>query len=498
MSYFEYTIPEDVGMYSGNIMDFLEQVEKIQYNMHSFLLMRHDKIVVEICRYPYQKDDKRLVYSASKTFTSTAVGIASDEGLLNVEDRVLDYFKEYDTPDLDPKAGQMKIRHLLIMSTGHGVDSIGDMCNGNDDWIRTFFTREMVYEPGGKFVYDSGATYMLSEIVSRVTGKPMVEFIRDRFLVPLEIQDFLWETHGNVNTGAWGVMIKPEDLAKLGIMYLHKGMFGGKRILSEQWVEEATSPILPTGRVQFAGWSKEYGYQIWRSNSNSYRANGAFGQFCMVFPEEDMVIAATSEEADASRLFPLIEKHLLANLSPSAYRRDTCVTEQLIQMEKGWEMPLCTAPTTSYLEALLPERQYRLQEETSGGKHLLQFSFETSHLTFSVDNKQKIESSNLTYQNGETHYVIMPPTCSPIIGTEQKNRKWIYSAHHQWVNEGTLLVTVCYREAGHEQQWLFSFTEDRLRLVVSNSCKKLFGLFPDAKSDRNKDFGDMVFCGKAI
>lgn len=492
--YFERVIPEDVGISSLNIAGFLNRVRDMGYQMHSFLLMRHGKVAAEVCEYPYHREDKRLVYSTSKTFTSTAVGIAVKEGLLKVEDRVLDYFKEYDTPDLNPRVGQMRIKNLLMMATGHGKDSIGDVCNGDDDWVRTFFTREMTYEPGEKFVYDSGGTYMLSEIITKVTGQRMADYLREKLLYPLEIKDFLWETHGEVNTGAWGVLIAPEDLAKLGMLYLQKGQWKGEQILTEEWVETASSELIRTGTSQH-GWSEGYGYQIWRNNADSFRSDGAFGQLCMVFPKEDMVIAVTAEEADPSRVFPLIEKYLLGELSKEPKMRDAKALEILIQEMKSWELPVVTKPTSSYLEYALPGWEYSFTGEEEKTEHRIRFSFHNSGMTFDIDGVQRIASSNLTYIDGETEYVIMPPSCSPIIGQEQMRRKWKYSAHHEWINDGTLMVSIVYRETGHVQKWLFTFTDKKMNLVISNSCKKLFGLFFDMVSDRNVDFADMRFSG---
>ncbi len=495
MGYFERVIPEEAGISSLNIAEFLKKVQEIQFQMHSFLLLRHGKVVAEVCEYPYQKEDKRLVYSTSKTFTSTAVGVAVKEGLIRVEDRVLDYFKEYDVSGLDPRVGKMTIKNLLMMATGHGGDSVGDLCNEDDDWVKTFFSCEMIYEPGEKFVYDSGGTYMLSEIITRVTGKKMADYLREKVLDHLGIKDFLWDTHGKVNTGAWGIMIAPEDLAKLGMLYLKKGQWNGQCILTEEWIETATSDLIPTGVNQHAGWSKGYGYQIWRNNEDSFRADGAFGQNCMVFPKQDMVLVTTAEESDNSRVFPLIERYLLSELSDEPLTKDAKSVEILLQRMKNWELPILTKPTSSYLECALPDWVYTFSRENSEEKHELRFEFYNSRMVFEIDGKQRIESSNLSYKGGVTSYVIMPPSCSPIIGPEQMTRQWSYSAHHEWVNDGTVQVTVVYRETGHVQRWLFTFTDKELILIVSNSCKKLVGLFFDMVSDRNVDFADMNFYG---
>lgn len=166
----KFYIPEDVGISSVAIAQFLKECDEINYKLRTLHIVRHDKAIAEVSKYPFCALDKRLVYSVSKTFTSTAIGIAVKEGLLRVDDFVLDYFPECRDLDMDDAARTIKICHLLTMSTGHGVDTVGDMCNGIRPWPEIFFTRKIVYEPGTHFVYNSGGTYMLSELISRVTG----------------------------------------------------------------------------------------------------------------------------------------------------------------------------------------------------------------------------------------------------------------------------------------------------------------------------------------
>lgn len=248
----KFYIPEDVGISSVAIAQFLKECDAINYKLRTLHIVRHDKAIAEVSKYPFCALDKRLVYSVSKTFTSTAIGIAVKEGLLRVDDFLLDYFPECRDLDMDDAARTIKICHLLTMSTGHGVDTVGDMCNGIRPWPEIFFTRKIVYEPGTHFVYNSGGTYMLSELISRVTGMCLKDWLQTHLFDPLEITDVSWDKHGDVNTGAWGLLIAPRDLTKLGLLYLHKGVYNGIRILTEEWVTEASYPHISTN-VQGCG-----------------------------------------------------------------------------------------------------------------------------------------------------------------------------------------------------------------------------------------------------
>ena len=163
-----FYLPEDAGISSIAIANFLQDCDKIHYKLRTLHIVRHGKAVVEAARYPFRASDKRLVYSVSKTFTSTAIGFAVDEGLVNAADKLLKYFPECEGLDMDPRAREITLRDVLTMSTGHERDTVGDMCNSETTpWPEIFFTRKMAYEPGEHFVYNSGGTYMLSEVISR-------------------------------------------------------------------------------------------------------------------------------------------------------------------------------------------------------------------------------------------------------------------------------------------------------------------------------------------
>ena len=491
----QFYFPEDAGLSSVAIANFLQDCEKIHYKLRTLLIVRHGKPVVEAAKYPFLSSDKRLVYSVSKSFTSTAIGVAVEKGLLRVEDKVLDYFPECRNLDLDERAKKMTIRHLLTMSSGHEKDTVPDLCNSIDTpWPQVFFTRKMAFEPGNHFVYNSGGTYMLSEIISRVTGMCLKDWLQQTVFDVLGISDVSWDTNGTVNTGAWGLLISPRDLCKMGLLYLNNGMYNGQQVLSPEWVKEATSPLISTNHQGCAGWGQHYGYQIWENSPGSYRADGAFGQYCMVFPQQDMVITTTAEEVDPTRLFPLVEQYLLSGLSQQAKGRDAWAYEYLQNVLCQWETPPVYSSSTSYLMNALQDCTYSLKSRTSEERHSLRFQGKNSHLRISIDNQQTIESSCVTDVSGETVYAIEIPSNSPIRGQEQRNRPWLYTAHHAWVDQDTLMLTICWRETGHYQTWKFFFAQGKFSLYITDGVKGMFQLM-GAISDQNVRFSDMVFDG---
>ncbi len=493
--YDRFYMPEDAGISSVALANFLKECDEIHYKLRTLHVIRHGKAVVEAARYPFRAFDKRLVYSVSKTFTSTAVGVAVREGLLHTDDKVLDYFPECRELEMDVRARTITVRNLLMMCTGHAADTVADMCNGDRPWPEIFFTRKMAYEPGAHFIYNSGGTYMLSEIISKVTGMCLLDWLQKQVFGPLGITDVCWDTNGDVNMGAWGLLIAPRDLSKLGLLYLNKGIYNGKRILTEEWVEEAASPLISTNAQGCAGWGKHYGFQIWENVPGSYRADGAFGQYCMVFPAKDLVITTTAEEADGTRIFPLLEKYLLNDMAEKEMPRDASAYQYLKKVLCQWEAPISYPASASYLLDSLQGRVYCLESRTSEETHSMCFEVENSRMCVTIDGLQAIRSSCVIDLFGKTRYAIEIPSNSPVRGEAERNRFWQYAAHHAWIDEDTLFLTVCWQETGHFQTWKFHFLGEKLALYITDGLKGMFEI-KGAVSDRNMRFADMIFDGE--
>lgn len=316
--------PSEQGVSAKGIQSFLNAIEKDAEEMesqelHSFMLLRHGYVIAEGWWSPYGENLSHMLFSLSKSFTSTAIGFAVQEGILSVEDLVIDIFKE-DLPEvISDGLGAMKIKHLLSMSTGHGNDTMdGLVTEPNGNWVRGFLSQPVDYTPGTHFLYNTGATYMLSAILQKKTGIKLVDFLMPRLFEPLGIENPVWQTcPRGINTGGFGLNIKTEDIAKFGQLYLQKGIWEGKQIISETWIEEATKKhISNSNEDNKAGdWGQGYGYQFWRCRNNAYRGDGAFGQYCIVMPEQDAVIAITGAVQDMQIPVNHIFEHLLPAMS---------------------------------------------------------------------------------------------------------------------------------------------------------------------------------------
>ena len=184
-----------------------------------------------------------------------------------MDDPVLKFFPEDAPANPSDNLKAMRVRHLLAMNTGHHEDTTGPVFGGQDDnWPKTFLSLPVQHEPGSWFVYNTAATYMLSAIISRLTGTTLLEYLRPRLFDPLGIENPAWDSDPRgVNIGGSGLHIKTEDIARFGQMYLQKGMFDGKRVLPEGWIAEATSAHSDNSNTQTnPDWILGYGYQFWR------------------------------------------------------------------------------------------------------------------------------------------------------------------------------------------------------------------------------------------
>jgi CubicO group peptidase (beta-lactamase class C family) len=261
---FPRSAPEAQGVASSAILDFVNAAEAGIPDFHSFMLLRHGAVIAEGWWAPYAPDLPHMLFSLSKSYTSTAVGFAVAEGLLSVNDPVIKFFPE----DLPKKVGkrleQMQVRHLLAMCTGHGTDSTGSLFGAPDgNWVKAFLARPIKHRPGTHFLYNTGATYMLSAILQKLTGQTLVDYLEPRLFGPLGIEGAVWEScPRGINTGGFGLNVRTEDIARLGQLYLQNGMWEGRQLLSEDWVAAASSKQIDNGDDPDSDWNQGYGFQF--------------------------------------------------------------------------------------------------------------------------------------------------------------------------------------------------------------------------------------------
>jgi len=312
--------PEAQGISAQAIQDFVSAVDKID-TLHSFMLVRHGQVIAEGWWKPEAPKKPHVLYSLSKSFNSTAVGLAIAQGKLSLDDPVLRFFPKEAPAEPSENLKAMKVRDLLTMSCGHDTEAKSPRGAPS---VKDFLAQPVLHKPGTHFLYNTLGSYTLSAIVTKVTGQTSLEFLKSRLFEPLGIGNPDWPSSPEGNSlGGYGLKLCTEDIAKFGQLYLQKGKWNGKQLLPENWVNQATSKQVPNDQEGHSkigiDWVQGYGFQFWRCTHNAFRGDGANGQLCVVIPEKDAVIAITADtnnfqgEMNAiwDKLYPALQSEAL-------------------------------------------------------------------------------------------------------------------------------------------------------------------------------------------
>ncbi|MFN0075020.1 MAG: serine hydrolase domain-containing protein [Prosthecobacter sp.] len=325
--------PESQGISSSAVREYIEAADKEINTLHSFMLVRHGQVIAEAWWTPEAADKKHVMWSLSKSFTSTAVGLAVAEGKLGLDDPVLKFFTAEAPANASDNLKAMRVRDLLSMSGGHEVEPKFPLDQGPS--VKAFLAQPVTHQPGTFFRYNTPGTYMLSAIVSKATGQTVLDYLTPRLFEPLGIENPVWDaTAEGYSIGGYGLFIRTEDIAKFGQLYLQKGAWNGKQLLTQKWVETATAKHVdnskaPSGRT--SDWQQGYGFQFWRCQNNCFRGDGRDGQICLVMPEHDAVIAITAQTGQMQTELDLVWKHLLPAFTASALPANDVEMEKLKQ-----------------------------------------------------------------------------------------------------------------------------------------------------------------------
>lgn len=327
---FPRSAPEAQGLSSADILTFVDEAEQKLDALHSLMIVRHGKVVAEGWWGPYAANEPHMLYSLSKSFTSTGIGLAIAEGKLTLDDPVLKFFPDEAPAEPSANLKAMRVRDLLTMSTGHHDEDVKDFpFTSNDNVVKAFLARPVSHKPGTFFFYNTPASYVLSAIVQKVSGQPLVDYLGPRLFDPLGIESPKWDaSKQGVSLGGFGLNVRTEDIARFGQLYLQKGEWQGKQLIPASWVDVATARQMSNGSSPTSDWEQGYGFQFWRSR-HGYRGDGAHGQFCLILPQYDAVIAITSGTRDMGSVMNLVWQRLVPAFKSNPLPADTTTNTKL-------------------------------------------------------------------------------------------------------------------------------------------------------------------------
>ncbi len=486
---FPRSTPEAEGISPASILAFLDAMAAAKHELHSLMVLRHGRVVAEGWWAPYAAELRHTMYSMSKSFTSTAVGFAVVEGKLSVEDKVVSFFP-HDLPEkVSENLAALRVNDLLSMAVGSETEPTQLMVR-SENWVKTFLAHNIAHTPGTQFMYNSAATYMCSAIVQKVTGQPVLDYLGPRLFQPLGITGMTWENCPlGINTGGWGLSIRSEGLAKFGQLFLQKGQWKGKQLLPAAWVEEATSfkiqqpgddkPGRPKAKND---WLQGYCYQFWRCQHGGFRGDGAFGQFTIVLPEQDVVIVMTSEDKNMQGELDLVYEHLLPAMKAEALPADAATHKKLQQRLASLELAPPKGQATAPTAARINGKAFKL-EANDLGLTRVHFEFAKDACIFTAhagEAQHRIACALGYWQLGATAMPGTPPRLTP--GGKPKIQPTSkVAASATWTDDNTLQLTWRYYETPHHDTVTCKFDGDAVSLTFLNS---LAAMNPNAKDTR--------------
>lgn len=464
------TSPESVGLSSSQIQKFIEELQSmsqdnVSQEVHSFMVLRHGKVLAEGCFEPYQQEAPHMLFSLSKSFTSTAIGIAQTEGYLSIKEPVSRYLSADFPVEVSDYLKSLTIEHLLMMASGHekeGMEAVGRL----KKWTKAMLSANFDHEPGSKFMYNTGATYLLSSILQKATGQTLLAFLKPRLLDPLGITEADWEiSPEGIHMGGFGLSISVESIAKFGQLYLNQGVWEGKQLVESSWVQAATAKQIANGEEPDNDWGQGYGYQFWQCTHGAYRGDGAFGQFCIVLPKLDMVVAVTSGANDMGVILKKVwacllpEEDILSNGSKNLklnHQEDALALDATSYKVSLAYQPL-VGEKYSPIHDALHLQSYQISPKAPMFSQIQFFCPANNFMNIILHKAQSRQTIRIGYQEWLTSEVVV------------ENKKTKVAASGVWTTPNQLSLLVRYIETPFVQKMVLDFNEKGFQMHIEDN-----------------------------
>ncbi|MGI5923575.1 MAG: serine hydrolase domain-containing protein [Lentisphaeria bacterium] len=370
LSRLERGLPEAHGVSSRALADAIAALADFN-SINSIMILRHGMVLAEGWWHPYAPQHPHKLFSLSKSFTSTAVGMAIAEGLFSLDDPLSRYFRDKMPAEPTPRLEAMTVRHLLTMSSGHPCCPLAAIAHSEHsrDWQRGFFATPLAHDPGSLFAYNSAATYMLAALIYRRAGINVLDYLMPRLFAPLGIAKPTWECcPAGINVGGWGLKLCTEDIAKFGQLYLQQGQWHGRQIVPAAWVRMATNKQISNEMKEEPDWKQGYGFQFWCCRHGAYRGDGAFGQFCVVHPATELVVAITSGVGNLQGVLNVVWDKILPACRQQALRDAPAARRALQERLNNLHLPM--PPRSALPQAPIRNNSFVIAKNEVGVKQI--------------------------------------------------------------------------------------------------------------------------------
>lgn len=488
---FERVTPESVGISSGSIENLLDKLENGGYTEpHGLIVMRHGKICAEGWWSPYAPGVRHGLQSHTKTYAATAVGIAYTEGILRLDERIIDIFPQFAPEYPSEYLKKLTVHHVLCMGCG-----MEQMPRPSLDWIRDFLAIPVKHEPGAAYMYNSTGSTLLGAVVRAKTGLGLHDYLKPRLFdkVGINADNLRWVCMPDgMEIGGGGLYATTEDNLRLMKLYADGGVWNGERILAEDYVRLATSlqnesateeKVNPPAKDNFVG----YGYQIWMCRPKGvYRADGAMGQFTIVVPDRDMIIAITENASGATggvgpqKVLDAMWEFLDEVVSDKALPEDSAASEHLARRMSTLALASPAFAPYSAARDIINGKLYKVTEGVLSFGDMMRVMMSGGAAPASIDRfafNFESYSARFDYvQGGEKHSVAvaLDGTRTPnVVGSEAAT---LALASGAWLSDDLFRLTLRWIETTSARSYDFKFTGDEA--VVTPAAAFTFGRAP--------------------
>jgi len=451
--------PEAQGFDSAKLAEGLQAIKQNGTSVHSILIVRSGFVFLDAYFYPYDGSYYHDLGSVTKSVMTTLIGIAADQGELDLDQPMLSFFVDRTVANRDSRKESITVWHLAAMTSGFEVDLVDDEntlieMRASDDWVQFSLDRPVVAEPGTRFAYDSASIHLLSAILQQATGMTAAEYAEANLFEPLGIADFYWPTDATGYTRGWGdLSLHPRDAAKIGFLFLHQGQWGGRQVVSREWVKTASDAHISTGRDE----DEYYGYGWWVERSDEgvdlFRADGRNGQRIFVIPSMNIVLVTTGGGFELDEVMPYMEEAIvdLENPLPS---NDTGVTQLETVVAELRQSPAAQpVPPLPDVASAVSGKTFIFEPNPA---HIQSIRIDFDHPT------------EATYYIQAEKEEVMRIGCAGLDGVYRTSSSgWPAIAKAAWSDNQTLLVDYSRGPGLENVTWQIRFEGDRMLLETS-------------------------------
>ena len=447
-----HTTPEKVGIKTENIIKYLESLEKKNLATHNVIMARGNEIFFEAYWKPFNSDMLHRMYSVSKSFVSIAIGFLEQDGIINLDDKIEKYFPEECKNTKNIYMHNQTVRDMLMMRTSR-VDK-GWFSEPTQDRVYDYFNNKAdietntIHPSGTVYNYDSWGSFILGSMVERLTKKPLMDYLYDKFMYKIGVREgaHCLKCPGGHSWSDSAVLIRPADLLKVARFILNKGSWNGEQILNKEYIEKATSCLSFNNFTDIYNYNTcGYGYQFWRTYENSFYFNGMGCQYAVCVPDKDIILIYNGDNQGKEAVRDVVIDDFFSLIVDTAQdhslKENVDAKAMLSDVVSGLELICARGKKHSEIEKDINNITYKLQKNEMGISEF-SLSFYDDFGIFRYINAQGEKEIKFGLCKNEFSFFPQEGYSDEVGGQSSKNHFYKCASSAAWVGDDTLSMKI--------------------------------------------------------